>query len=330
MPFLSVIVPVFNKADYFDMCVESILMQTFKDFELILVNDGSTDESGMKCESYRDRYPGIKVIHQENMGVSAARNAGINISTGEFLGFVDGDDTIEPDMYEILIHNALSNGSDVSVCSMNKVRPGKNKRTVNSGRIEIYDKDQGLSAMLAGDLDMSANNKIFRAEVIRNFNLRFEGRFKEDFLFNVLVFSVAEKSVFQDTAKYNYILRESSVSIEKFSEKDMEGLKADENILSFVSEKMKKHEEEAKVNFFVQNLYTLNLILLSSRKKNAGDYKIVTENLKRYSYLLKSNGLLGAKYRSAYSVFRMCPMIYTLFLELYVLIIPSEVGVRRR
>ncbi len=330
MPFLSIIVPVFNKFSYLDSCIESILGQTYNDFELILVDDGSTDGSGLRCDFYKSSDPRIKVIHQENNGVSAARNTGINMSAGEFIGFVDGDDIIEPDMYETLVRNAIDTDSDISICGIKKIHQGRNKAILKGNRIVVFDKDQGFSAVLNGLVDMSANNKIFKSAIVKNKNIRFEGRFKEDFLFNIFVFFAAEKSVFQDTPKYVYILRESSVSVEKFSQKDMEGLSVDSRILDVVSNEMESHVEEAQVNFFIQNLYTLNLILLSSGKNHSRDYEIVNDNLKKHSFLVSRLGLLGTKYRLAYSLFRISPLLYRAFLQAYVLIVPSEVGVRQK
>jgi len=118
MAFLSIIVPVYNKENYLGSCIQSILSQSFEDFELILVNDGSTDGSGPKCDYYESIDPRIQVFHQKNQGVSAARNLGINEASGNYIGFIDADDTIDIKMYEMLIKNALDNKSDISICRL--------------------------------------------------------------------------------------------------------------------------------------------------------------------------------------------------------------------
>ena len=102
MPKISIIVPVYNVEKYLEKCVRSILAQTFTDFELILVDDGSPDSSGAMCDQFAEQDQRVKVIHKENGGLSDARNAGIEIATGEYLGFVDSDDYIADDMYETL------------------------------------------------------------------------------------------------------------------------------------------------------------------------------------------------------------------------------------
>ena len=106
MPKISIIVPIYNVEKYLDKCIKSILNQSFEDFELILVNDGSTDSCGVICDKYKKLDGRITVIHKANGGLSSARNAGIDIARGEYIGFVDSDDYIHEKMYEILYNNA--------------------------------------------------------------------------------------------------------------------------------------------------------------------------------------------------------------------------------
>jgi glycosyltransferase involved in cell wall biosynthesis len=113
---LSIIVPVYNVERYLNKCLDSILNQTFKDFELILVNDGSRDKSGEICDRYEKVDKRIKVIHKDNGGLSSARNAGLNIAEGDYIAFVDSDDFIHYRMYEILINTAIKKKSDITMC----------------------------------------------------------------------------------------------------------------------------------------------------------------------------------------------------------------------
>ena len=326
MPFLTIIVPVYNKVSYFDESIKSILNQSFTDFELFLVDDGSSDGSGERCDYFGKADPRVIVIHQENKGVSSARNEGLRLSKGKYIGFVDSDDILEKDMYEILVRNAIDTDSDISVCSIKKIYRNKVKKALYENNHTVYDGDAGLSAALTGWFDMSVNNKIFKSEIAKS--LKFEGRFKEDFLYNIAAFSVAGKSVFQNTSKYIYVLRENSVSIKKFSERDMEGISVDKKIMAIVSDRNKIIIEEAQINYFVQNLATMNLILLSSRKKNLADFETIAENLKKYSFLAKKSHLLRIKHKLAYFIFSLSPVLYKVLLQLYVLVIPSEVGIR--
>lgn len=104
---ISVIVTIYNIEEYMDTCIESIVQQTDKNLEIILVNDGSTDGSSIKCEEWKAKDSRIKVIHKENRGAVSARKAGVVNATGDYIGYVDGDDWIEPDMYEKMADSAL-------------------------------------------------------------------------------------------------------------------------------------------------------------------------------------------------------------------------------
>lgn len=125
MPKISIIVPVYNVEKYLEKCVRSILAQTFTDFELILVDDGSPDSSGAMCDQFAKQDERVKVIHKENGGLSDARNAGIEIATGEYLGFIDSDDYIADDMYELLYTNIVKEDADLSICGIYDVYEGK-------------------------------------------------------------------------------------------------------------------------------------------------------------------------------------------------------------
>ena len=118
MPELSIIVPVYKVEKYLPRCIDSILAQTFGDFELILIDDGSPDGCGRICDEYARKDKRIVVIHQKNMGVSAARNAGLDIARGRYIGFVDSDDWIEPRMYEVMMDAIRENGADMAVCGV--------------------------------------------------------------------------------------------------------------------------------------------------------------------------------------------------------------------
>lgn len=118
MPELSIIVPVYKVEKYLPRCIDSILAQTFGDFELILIDDGSPDGCGRICDEYAQKDKRIVAIHQKNMGVSAARNAGLDIAHGRYIGFVDSDDWIEPQMYEVMMDAIRENGADMAVCGV--------------------------------------------------------------------------------------------------------------------------------------------------------------------------------------------------------------------
>ena len=121
MILVSIIVPVYNVEKYLERCLDSLINQTLKDIEIILVDDGSTDDSGNICDKYAKKDKRIKVIHKENGGLSDARNIGLSIANGRYLQFVDSDDFIHKQMIEILYNTIINNNADISICDFDKV-----------------------------------------------------------------------------------------------------------------------------------------------------------------------------------------------------------------
>ena len=116
-PKISVIVPVYKVEPYLRKCLDSIINQTYRNLQIILVDDGSPDNCGAICDEYASKDSRIEVIHQENGGVSAARNAGLKLAAGDYIGWVDSDDWIEPDMYAYMLENMQKYEADIAVCS---------------------------------------------------------------------------------------------------------------------------------------------------------------------------------------------------------------------
>ena len=190
---LSIIVPVYNAEKYLHKCVDSILAQTMEDFELILVNDGSKDNSLSIMEEYRNKYPEkIKTLSLENGGQGRARNHGISIAQGEYLGFVDSDDYIETEMYEKLINAAENEGADIAVCSIKQAFDDGSSSTYVSWR-------KGEPLFAAG----SCCDKVFRRELIGDVRYP-EGLWYEDFCFSAKMIMRSEKIAFVDEALYVY------------------------------------------------------------------------------------------------------------------------------
>lgn len=146
---LSIIVPIYKVDAYLAQCIESILNQSFSEFELILVDDGSPDQCAAICDSYARIDSRIKVIHQANAGVSAARNAGLRIASGEYLGFVDGDDWIEKDMYSKMMNVAKETNADIIICGMQYVGDSSRNGLVSFATEKVFTRETALEAFFA-------------------------------------------------------------------------------------------------------------------------------------------------------------------------------------
>lgn len=208
---ISVIVPIYNCERYLPECLKSIVNQSYKNLEIILVDDGSTDESSRICDEYALVDKRIKVIRQENKGVSAARNKGLEYATGELISFIDSDDTLDEDMYELLVRLLLEKEADVVHCGYKHI-VGTEIRLVHDTKcIEVQDKEQALQCLIGGRLFVgSLWNKLYRREILDGIIFREDLKINEDILYNFEVFQKANKSVFADYAKYNYIAHKDS------------------------------------------------------------------------------------------------------------------------
>ena len=217
---ISVIIPVYNVCNYLDRCIQSVLTQTYKDLEIILVDDGSTDESGKLCDIYKERDERIIVIHQKNQGVSCARNAGINIASGEYIGFVDADDYIEKNMYEELSSKIYFGNvkNEIIVCSFNRIN--NNEKRVFTYRINdgVYSNNVLIRQLLEPDgIDGFSFIKLFNKEVIINNKIQFASdiTYMEDVLFTYKFLLFAKKGYIMSTPLYNYCINENSVTQKK-------------------------------------------------------------------------------------------------------------------
>jgi len=219
---VSVIVAVYNIEEYLPRCVDSILAQTYRNLEIILVDDGSKDQSGNICDSYAEKDRRIKVIHKKNGGLSDARNAGMNAATGEYIGFVDGDDWIEPDMYRAMYFACEKEKAQAAVC--------RYKQITKSGIIDgsagnsvSLSRDEALEIYVCGDerylIYNSVWSKLFARDLVEG--MRFPvGKNSEDIMFTTRAFCRMERLVYLDEAYYNYVLdREGSIMNEKAGER---------------------------------------------------------------------------------------------------------------
>ncbi len=220
---ISIIVPAYNIAPYLPRCLDSILAQTHTNIEVLVVNDGSSDETGEVMDAYAKKDARVVPLHQENGGVVKARFAGMRAATGEWIGFVDGDDVIAPDMYARLLKNALDYGADISHCGYQMVFPNRVDYYHNTGRLAQQDKLTGLYDLLDGSsIEPGLWNKLFHKNLLHSlFHSGVEDagyRINEDLLMNFYLFREADKAVYEDFCPYQYMIRKGSASNVKESE----------------------------------------------------------------------------------------------------------------
>lgn len=211
---ISVIVPVYNVEKYLDRCVESLLGQTYRSLEIILVDDGSTDGCGAMCDGYTRRDSRVRVIHKRNGGLSDARNAGLAVASGSYIGYVDSDDWIEPDMYARMHQACAESGAQLAVC---RYFSEYRDRTVSggSGSVVPLSRDALLRIYIGGHDEYIIYNsvwsKLFRSDLVRGMVFP-KGRNSEDIVYTTRAFCRAERAVYIDQCFYHYVLdREGSI-----------------------------------------------------------------------------------------------------------------------
>ena len=205
---ISVIVPVYNAENYLSACLDSILSQTYQDFEIILIDDGAKDASGQICDAYAGKDPRIQVVHQENGGVSRARNRGLELATGELISFIDSDDTLEPDMYELLVRVMQEHNADISHCGYKHIVGEEIRLVHDTKRVIPQNTQEALDCFVDGRLFGGGLwNKLYRRELLDGLSFREDLKNNEDILFNFEAFRRANRSVFADYPLYNYIAR---------------------------------------------------------------------------------------------------------------------------
>ncbi|MBX4258632.1 glycosyltransferase [Clostridium estertheticum] len=212
-PLISIIVPIYNVEVYIRNCVDSILGQSYENLEIILVDDGSPDNCGDICDEYRSKDKRIKVIHKKNGGLSSARNAGIDIASGDYLGFIDSDDWIERDMYESLYNAIIEHKADISVCGRYIVEGDKITTISDSEKAQVFTRSEALSELVLDEYSGMKNfawDKLYKKELFDDIRYP-EGKYYEDIFTTYKLFSKSNKIVDIKSPKYYYLLREDSI-----------------------------------------------------------------------------------------------------------------------
>lgn len=315
---VSVIVPVYNVEQYLPRCLESILSQTYENLEVILVDDGSTDLSSKVCDDYAQKDSRIRVIHKANGGLSSARNAGIEAARGKYLAFVDSDDWIEKDTYEVMVALAEKNNAPL-ICGGRYDVDGKTgERTVGL----CPEKEEVLTAeALVGRIflwdhcDSSACDKLFARELFREFRFP-EGKVCEDVAVMYRIILGADKAVLCPRPFYNYYHRPGSITKAAVSEKTFHFSQHTAEIYGYIREKHPAIEPQARF-LRVRSLY--HILIMLDKKDPEGRYesrrKTALKELRKHVFFLFTCPYLGNQERLTDVL--LCLGLYGPFQRLY-------------
>ncbi len=249
---ISVIVPIYNTEPYLNRCIDSIIKQTYRNLEIILVNDGSTDRSGEICDAYEKADNRVKVIHKRNGGLSSARNSGLEILNGKYIGFVDSDDYIAADMYETLLA-CMDDDVDIVTCGSCHVYPPKMigpKRKKHCAHIQTkFGTEQAIEELLKGNLfSYGVCEKLYRKELFDGIRFPY-GRISEDLPVTFALFKECRNVVNTGKAKYYQFRREESISRRAFYFRRIDNVLFHRDILKDVKKEYTQFGDIAEANY---------------------------------------------------------------------------------
>ena len=238
MPLVSVVVPIYNVELYLKECVASILSQTYKNIEVILVDDESPDLCGKICDDYAAMDGRIKVVHKKNGGLSDARNAGMKVATGDLITFVDSDDYISKNFVKILFEAMSENNSDIAIANMKRTSRRDDKNTVIDWKVSSYKNEDALIRMLYGTpFGTSACGKLFKRSLFTDVEFPY-GKFSEDLFTIYKTILKSENVTYVGFDGYFYYYRdEGSIVVSGYKEKHLEALDAIDDIARAVKGK---------------------------------------------------------------------------------------------
>lgn len=255
-PKVSIIIPAYNIAPYLERCLESVRRQTYEKLQIMIIDDGSIDQTGKIADSYAEKDKRFHVIHKENRGVSAARKTGLEQAVGEYIGFVDGDDYIEPEMYEKLVDLAIEYDADIVHCGYQMVFPNRVDLYYGTKQLKVQDTYTGVRDLLEGtQIEPGLVNKIYRHQLFKDIEYDENIVINEDLLLNYFLFHRSKKAVYTDVPYYHYMIRKNSASTSDWNEhKLLDPL--------CVLERMYKQENNGELKRIICNRYIYQLVKL--------------------------------------------------------------------
>ncbi|MBI6027020.1 glycosyltransferase [Clostridium perfringens] len=289
---ISIVVPIYNSEKYLKKCIDSILQQSYTNIEVILINDGSTDNSGKICDKYAKEDIRVKVIHKKNEGVSIARNIGIDLATGKYIGFVDSDDWIDLDMFDVLYKNIILTKSDFSICNYYKEYENSNSNFQDvkdyNSKLEQFSAVQLLDKLLDDNrIKGYLWNKLFDLNIIRDNNIYFEKDvyFCEDLLFCVKYSFQCKNICFDERKYYHYLLNETSITKKYYSDKKLSSLLAIENIIILLKNLNRRDISNKYKTFFLNMNISLLMYGIYEDSLSEDIYIMLKKNLNKFSIL---------------------------------------------
>lgn len=308
-PLISVIVPIFRVEQYLNQCVQSIVDQTYEELEIILVDDGSPDGCPGICDAWAEKDSRIRVIHKENGGLSDARNAGMAIATGDYIAFVDSDDTIKPDFLRELYQALTDSHADIAECAVSYVdENGGILRRRETSECACMDRLEALRRLVLEDgVYQTVWNKLYRRSVAEGIPFAV-GKYNEDEFWTYQVFDRIGKLAIVNKPLYNYLQRGSSIIGVGFNIRRLDGLEGRYQRMEY----LQKYEALAALTrqqFTFDCMWHLQSALrcLDGEEKERA-VSIILDRVRAVSKVPQSKLVTNVKYRIWYALFTAAPV----------------------
>lgn len=313
---VTIIVPVYNSSAYIEKCISSIIAQTYKNLQIVIVNDGSTDDSGEICYRLAEHDNRITVLNKKNGGVSSARNMGLDVAKGKFIGFVDSDDNIEPEMFELLVREANYTNSDITEIGCRIIDAnGLILKEIDLSNGSISGTNEILkSYLLYKNTTNYLCNKLFRSELFNGLRLK-PYKYSEDYLALVELLSRSKHKTTIAGCYYNYLIHPLSATQATFAPGRMDGIMASEDAYNFI----KKNYPDLTSYAASRILNYIFSTYESSLKYDCTHMSDYTEQMKlvfkKYSRYITSDMIsdLGHKRYMRIKIFNLSPKLYLLY-----------------
>ena len=314
---ISVIVPVYKVEKYLEKCVNSIRSQSYSDLEIILVDDGSPDNCGKICDEMALNDQRIRVIHQKNQGLAAARNAGLAIAQGKYVAFVDSDDTIENGTY-LLLYNMIEHyDTDIAICECRKVKESEVLEQVEYSKYEnrVLDNNK-LWELVFGQLNNSSCNKLYKRSLIGDLQFPPKVVHGEDLLFNIEYLAKCNIGVYNEAPVYNYFSRNNSITRSSFNENVFFEIVAKDKAKDLVKKYMPVQMSKAELFCFRARMNVLRSVYAADKELS---YQDKIDEIKRYIKQQYRNvkRSLKKKEKIEYKLFFSLPSLYRRIAKYY-------------
>lgn len=277
---ISIVIPLYNVGDSLSKCIESIIKQTYKNIEIILVDDGSTDSSYNICDEYAQIDKRIVVIHKENEGVSVARNIGIEVAKGKYITFVDSDDLVTDDYIEYLYNMLIEDKTDMSICNVKVIWKNTNYSTSKEKNRYILNSKEALERILLQQgVEVAVYAKLYKAKIFDD--IRFPiGKTYEDTAIIYKLIEKCNKISYRDKECYYYIARVGSISKQKqFNDNEKNYIEFTNEMLSYIREKYKDLDKPIKRFYLYSNFRILRMLIVTKPRHHEFEKEII-KNIK--------------------------------------------------